>query len=71
MAQRVIVILPDSLAAQLCAVCTITGDALNDVIVDALTLHLDELDCGAAALPEPAFGEDTDSSTSAQKEMTP
>jgi hypothetical protein len=54
MSQRVTVILPDSLAAQLCAVCTITGDQLNDLIVDALMLHLDELDCGAEALPEPA-----------------
>ena len=51
---RMILTMPAELAAQLAAVCAITGDREHDIILDALTLHLDDLETGAAALPEPA-----------------
>ena len=51
---RMILTMPAELAAQLAAVCAITGDREHDIILDALALHLDEIEAGAEALPEPA-----------------
>ena len=44
------VALPDWLAAQVVAHCVRAGESLDDVIVDAVALHLDELD---ACVDEP------------------
>ena len=41
--------LPEDLSARLAQFCRATGDRPNDVIVDAIALHLDELDIGEEA----------------------
>ncbi len=51
---RIFLTMPAELTAQLAAVCAITGDREHDIIIDALALHLDEIEAGAEALPEPA-----------------